>query len=148
VYPYLAPTFTDLAPTKPALAIFNNELALLDAKILRPPGVWRHGATVQLQLTWQAIKQPNRDYTVFLHILDANGQPWGATDEKPQGDELSTLKLIPGRVYSDTHAVQIDLNGPPEGYHMELGIYQSTTGERARTETGADVVYIEEQSSR
>ncbi len=153
VYPYLAPEFTNLAPMKPALARFNNdELALLDAKILRPPGVWRHGATVQLQLTWQALKQPNRDYTVFLHILDENGQPWGATDEKPQGGQgdqegspaQSTLQWIPGRVYSDTHAVQIDLNGPPDGYHMELGIYQSTTGERALTELGMDMVRIEE----
>lgn len=143
VYPYLAPEFTDFSPTRPALAQFNNhELALLDAKILRPPGVWRHGATVELQLTWQALKQPNHDYTVFLHVLDENGKEWGATDEKLQGGTLSTLKMIPGRVYSDTHGVQIDLTGPPEGYHMELGLYQTTTGERAVTETGADVLRI------
>lgn len=146
VYPYLAPDFTDFAPAKPALARFNNdELALLDAKIVRPPGTWRHGATVELDLTWQALKQPNRDYTLFLHILDQNNQPWGATDEKPQGDTLSTLQWVPGRVISGTHTVQIDLNGPPEGYHLELGIYQTTTGERAPTETGATGIRIEEQ---
>lgn len=145
VYPYLAPEFTDFAPVKPALARFNNdELALLDAKIVRPPGTWRHGATVELDLTWQALKQPNRDYTVFLHILDQNGQPWGATDEKPQGGTLSTLQWVPGRVISGTHSVQIDLNGPPEGYHMELGIYQTATGERAVTETGATELRIDQ----
>lgn len=146
VYPYLAPAFTDFSPTRPALARFNNdELALLDAKIVRPPGTWRHGATVELDLTWQALKQPNRDYTVFLHILDENGQQWGATDEKIQGGALSTLKMIPGRVYSDTHTVQIDLDGPAEGYHMDLGIYQTTTGERAVTETGVTEIRIEEK---
>lgn len=145
VYPYLAPEFTDFAPTRPALARFNNdELALLDAKIVRPPGAWRHGATVELDLTWQALKQPNHDYTVFLHILDENGKEWGATDEKPQGGALSTLKMLPGRVYSDTHSVQIGLEGPPEGYHLELGIYQGTTGERAATETGATEIRIDE----
>ncbi|HZQ09945.1 MAG TPA: hypothetical protein VFD70_25440, partial [Anaerolineae bacterium] len=145
VYPYLAPNLIQFSPTQPALARFNNdEIALLDAKILRPPGVWRHGATVQLDLTWQALRQPNRDYTVFLHILDANGKEWGSTDEKPQGGALSTLKWTAGQVISDTHSVQIDLNGPPEGYHMELGIYQATTGERAPTETGATKVIIEE----
>jgi hypothetical protein len=145
VYPYLSPEFIEFSPTKPALARFNNgELALLDAKILRPPGTWRHGATVELQLTWQAIQQPNRDYTVFMHILDENGEQWGATDEKPQGDELSTLKWVPGRIYQDTHSVQIDLNGPDEGYYMDLGIYQSTTGERAFTEVGTDSVRIDE----
>ena len=143
-YPYLSPQFFDLNPNKPALAIFNNELALLDAKIVRPPGVWRHGATVQLDLTWQALKQPNRDYTVFLHVTDENGQQWGATDEKPQGGTLSTLKLAPGQIISDTHSVQIDLNGPPEGYHMRLGIYPTATGEPAPAETGATEIRIEE----
>lgn len=145
IYPYLTPSFTDFAPSKPALARFNNdELALLDAKIVRPPGTWRHGATVELDLTWQALKQPNRDYTVFLHILDEKGQQWGATDEKPQSGALSTLQWVPGRVISDTHSVQIDLNGPPEGYQMELGIYPGTTGERAVTESGATELRIEE----
>ncbi len=147
VYPYLAPEFFNLNPTQPALARLNNdEIALLDAKIVRPPGVWRHGATVELDLTWQALRQPNRDYTVFLHILDAQGNEWGATDEKPQGGTLSTLNWQPGRVISDTHRVQISLDGPPEGYYMELGIYAAATGERAVTETGATEIRIEEQS--
>ena len=144
VYPYLAPEFTEFSPTRPALARFNNELALLDANIVRPPGIWRHGATVELDLTWQALKQPNRDYTVFLKILDEQGNEWGATDEKPQGGTLSTLKMIPSRVYSDTHTVQIDLAGPNEGYHLVLGIYQTTTGERAVTEIGATEIRIDE----
>lgn len=142
VYPYLAPEFIPFSPLKPALARFNqDELALLDAKILRPPGVWRHGATVQLELTWQALKQPNHDYTIFLHILDENGQRWGEQDEKPPH---GTLQWPAGRVISSTHAVQIDLAGPPEGYHLELGLYQATTGERAVTETGSNVIRIEE----
>lgn len=38
VYGYLAPEFIDFSPTHPPLARFNqNELALLDAKITRPP---------------------------------------------------------------------------------------------------------------
>lgn len=145
VYPYLAPEFIEFSPTRPALARFNNdELALLEARVVRPPGTWRHGATVELDLTWQALKQPNRDYTVFMHILDENGKQWGGTDEKPQGNTLSTLNMVAGRVYTDTQTVQIDLNGPTEGYHMELGIYQTTTGERAPTETGATELRIEE----
>lgn len=115
VYPYLAPEFTDLSPTQPALARFNNdELALLDAKIVRPPGTWRHGATVELNLTWQALKQPNHDYTVFLHILDDKGEAWGTLDEKPVDNTLSTLNMTAGHVYSDTKSLQIDIDGPPE----------------------------------
>lgn len=145
VYPYLAPAFTDLSPTQPALARFNNdELALLDAKIVRPPGTWRHGATVELDLTWQALKQPNHDYTVFMHILDDKGETWGTADEKPQGGTLSTLNMTAGRIYTDTKTVQINLDGPNQGYHLELGLYQTATQERAFTETGANFVRIDE----
>jgi hypothetical protein len=145
VYPYLAPDFVPLSPTGPALARFNNdELALLDAKIVRPPGRWRHGATVELDLTWQALRQPNRDYTVFMHIFDENGQPWGETDARPLDGTLSTLNWRPGQVVEDNKSVQIELAAPPEGFHMELGIYQSATGERALTETGENFVRIDE----
>lgn len=152
VYPYLAPEFTEFSPTRPALARFNNELALLDVKIVRPPGTWRHGATVELELTWQALKQPNRDYTVFLKILDEQGNEWGATDAKFSSEGgnhkgaplLSTLNMVPSRMYSEKQSVQIDLNGPNEGYHLQLGLYQTTTGERALTETGADAIVIQE----
>ncbi len=143
-YPYLAPQFFDLNPNGPALAIFNDELALLDAKIARPPGVWRHGATVELDLTWQALKQPNRDYTVLMRVVDENGTQWGATEEKPQGGALSTLKLQSGAVISDTHSVQINLDGPPEGYHLLLGLYPTATGQPAPTETGATEIRIDQ----
>lgn len=144
VYPYLAPDFLNLKPAGPALARFNSdELALLDATIVKPPGAWRHGATVQLDLHWQALRQPNRDYTVFVHVLDDAGHTWGSTEDKPQGGTVSTLNWTAGRVYTDTHTVQIDLNGPPEGYHLELGLYQSSTGEPALTERGVDSIRIE-----
>jgi hypothetical protein len=115
VYPYLAPQYLDLSPTRPALARLNgNEIALLDARIVRPPGVWRHGATVELDLTWQALRRPSRDYTIFFQIVDENGQEWGGVDARLQDGATSTLNWIPGRVVSNTHSIQIDLNGPPE----------------------------------
>lgn len=145
IYSYLAPEFVDLNPTRPALARFNNdEIALLNAQVIRPPGVWRHGATVELQLTWQALRQPNRDYTVFMHIQDDQGGSYGEDDSKPQGGALPTLKWTPGQVISDTRSVKILLFGPPEGYHLQLGLYQTTTGDRAVTETGATEIRIEE----
>lgn len=144
VYSYLAPEYIDFAPTRPAAATFNqNELALLDYKIVRPPGIFHHGATVELDLQWQALREVNHDYTVFVHAVDEDGKEWGSEDAKPQSGALPTLKWTPGRVISDTHSIQIDLAGPSEGYHLELGIYNAATGERALTETGADEIRID-----
>ena len=145
VYAYLAPEFLDSAPSHPPVARFNqDEIALLDAKIVRPPGILRHGATVELDLQWQALRQVNHDYTIFVHVLDENGKGWGGEDTKPQNGASPTIQWEVGRVISDTHTVQIDLAGPPQGYHLEVGLYTATNGERPTTETGATEIRIEE----
>jgi hypothetical protein len=145
VYAYLTPEYLDLYPARPPVAVFNqNEIALLDAKIVRPPGILRHGATVQVDLQWQALRQVNHDYTVFVHVVDDSGKEWGGEDSKPQNGAQPTLQWTVGRVISDTHAVQIDLAGPPEGYHLEIGLYQAANGGRAVTGTGATEIRIEE----
>jgi hypothetical protein len=97
-----------------------------------------------LDLQWQALRQVNHDYTVFVHVVDESGKTWGGQDSKPQQGKLPTTRWVPGRVISDTHTVQIDLAGPPEGYHLEVGLYAAATGERALTLSGIDGIRIEE----
>ncbi len=135
-YGYLLPRFVDVNPTRPHIAIFgNNEIALLDYKILGP---LRHGATVRVQTMWQALHAPDNDYTVFLHAVHEDGKTYGETDRKPLDGELPTLKWTPGQVISDTHPIQIDVEGPTEGYHLEFGLYNAATGRRARLSDGSD----------
>jgi hypothetical protein len=137
---YLAPRFLDANPTRPQIAIFgDNEIALLDYRIIGP---LRHGATVRLQLTWQALRPVNHDYTIFVHAIHENGGYYAQDDSKPQGGALPTIKWQPGQVISDTHTIQIDVDGPSEGYHIQFGLYVAATGKRALTETGADAVNV------
>lgn len=139
-YNFLAPRFFETNPTRPAIAIFgNNEIALWTYRIVGP---LRHGATDRLQLTWQALRPVDHDYTIFVHAVHDNGNTYAREDSKPQDGAMPTLKWTPGQVVSDTHTIQIDIEGPSEGYHLEVGIYNAATGERARTETGADVLLL------
>jgi hypothetical protein len=135
-YGYLAPRFLDVTPTRPHIAVFgNNEIALLDYRIVGP---LRHGATVRVHVVWQALRQVNNDYTVFVHAVHEDGEVYGQEDAKPQDGALPTIKWMPGQVISDTHTIQINVEGPREGYHLEFGMYVAATGRRALTETGAD----------
>lgn len=139
-YGYLAPRFLDANPTRPPIAIFgDNEIALLDYRIVGP---LRHGATVRLQLTWQALRQVNNDYTVFVHGVHEDGGHYAEDDSKPQGGAAPTLTWQVGQVISDTHTIQIDVDGPREGYHIEFGLYVAATGRRALTNTGADLIRV------
>lgn len=139
-YGYLAPRFIEVNPTRPPIAIFgNNEIALLDYRIVGP---LRRGATVRVHLTWQALRQVNHDYTVFVHAIHEDGHTYARQDSKPQEGESPTIRWQAGQVISDTHTIQIDVDGPREGYHIELGLYVAATGRRAFTDAGLDFVRV------
>ena len=135
-YSYLTPRYIDIAPTRPFIAIFGrNEIALLDYRIVGP---LQHGATVRVNTVWQALRPIDHDYTVFVHAVDAEGKTWAQLDSKPQEGARPTLKWQPGQVVTDTYTIQIDLDGPREGYQLEFGMYVEATGERALTDAGTD----------
>lgn len=139
-YGYLAPRFVEANPTRPPIAIFgNNEIALLDYRIVGP---LRRGATVRVHLTWQALRQVNHDYTVFVHAIHEDGNTYAQQDSKPQEGTSPTIRWQAGQVISDTHTIQIDVEGPREGYHLELGLYVAATGRRAFTNLGTDFVRV------
>ncbi len=137
-YGYLEPRFLDVspAPARPQIAIFGrDEIALLSYRIVGP---LRHGATVRVHAVWQALRPVDHDYTVFVHAVDETGKTWAQEDTKPREGALPTLKWQPGEVISDTYTIQINVDGPREGYHLEFGLYVEATGERALIDSGAD----------
>jgi hypothetical protein len=139
-YGYLAPRHLDANPTRPPIAIFgDNEIALLDYRIVGP---LRHGATIRLHLTWQALRPVNHDYTIFVHGVHEDGGYYAQADSKPQVGAAPTITWKPGQVISDTHTIQIDVDGPNEDYHIEFGLYVAATGKRALTNTGADFISV------
>lgn len=139
-YGYLLPDYVDVNPSRPYIAIYGqNDIALLDYRIVGP---LLHGATVRVELKWQALKPISRDYTVFVHAINNDGKTYAQDDSKPQGGAFPTAKWKKGQVIFDTHTIQIDVDGPREGYHLEVGIYQASSGERAIMSTGADVLIL------
>lgn len=139
-FSYLAPRYVDVKPIHPHIAVFgNNEIALLDYRIVGP---LRHGATVRIEVKWQALRAIDHDYTVFVHAVDETGKTWAQDDSKPQDGALPTIKWIPGQVVFDIHTIQIDVDGPREGYHLEFGLYQAANGQRAAVESGTDQLIL------
>jgi hypothetical protein len=137
-YAYLAPRYFDFVPTRPIAAQFDD-VALLDYKISGP---LRHGATVRVNMQWQALKRVAHDYTVFLQVRDATGKVFGQQDIQPQEGAYRTIKWQVGEVISDTHAVQIDVTGPREGYSLYAGLYTAADGVRAQMRDGATEVQL------
>jgi hypothetical protein len=113
----------DALPTalRPAAYTFGDQLALL--------GYEQRSQAQALDLTlyWQAVGLPERDYTFFVHVLDAGGKIVAQRDAPPLGGSLPTTAWPAGYRLAD--AVRIDMPpGLPAGqYRLAAGVYDSTT---------------------
>ena len=126
----------------PVTILGDNQIALLDYRI---EGPLRHGATVRLNVLWQALKPLDEDYTVFVHAVDGEGTIWGQRDTEPQEGEYPTTEWRLGEIVQDRYELQIDVAGPREGYQLVVGLYDSETEERLRLPDGTTEVILRER---
>jgi hypothetical protein len=155
-YSYLSPRFFDFSidftplaehshvcdvePVGLPVAILGgNQIALLDYRI---EGPLRHGATVRLNVLWQALKPLDDDYTVFVHAVDGEGAIWGQRDTEPREGEYPTTEWGLGEIVQDRYELQIDVAGPREGYQLMMGMYVSGTGKRLKLPDGTAEVIL------
>lgn len=110
------------------LAYLGEEIAFLGydlaAEHLRP------GDNLSLTLYWQARRAPAADYTVFVHLLDAQGMVRAQWDSAPMVGERPTSGWLAGEVVRDRVMLAIDRETPAGGYLLQVGLYRAANGER------------------
>ena len=94
------------------------------------PATVRPGETLRLTLFWQARQWIAQDYTVFVHLLDAQGKLWGQHDGPPQEGVLPTSAWIPGELLRDEHILTVDAQAPAGDYRLAIGLYDPATLQR------------------
>lgn len=85
------------------------------------------GDVLRLALRWQAETRLNRDYTVFIQLLDGANHLVGQRDAGPVRPS-STWPV--GRPITDTHGLWIEPGTPPGFHRLIVGLYDSQTGQR------------------
>jgi hypothetical protein len=88
------------------------------------------GQDLTIDLTWQVLQAPGRDYTVFAHLLDSQGVQVGGYDEPMTGGVYPTGLWAAGEVVTHTHTLRIPVGMPDGDYNLVLGVYDPGTGER------------------
>lgn len=86
------------------------------------------GDVLQLQLRWQAERQPEADYALFVQLLDPRDQVVAQRDAPP-GDS-PTSQWQPGQQIVDNHGLLVSHGTAPGDYSLILGMYNPQTGER------------------
>jgi hypothetical protein len=86
------------------------------------------GDTVNLTLYWQALREPDKVYTSFLHLLDESGNIVLTGDHWPGG--LPSDIWDTGQVITDRVSLTLPDNLQPGIYSWHVGLYSADDGRR------------------
>ena len=94
------------------------------------PDELRTAQPLMFTLYWRASGATDRPHTVFVHLVDRQGQLVAQTDAQPVSGNYPTDLWGDNEVISDTHvlALPIDLSGGD--YRVLVGLYSVETGQR------------------
>lgn len=96
----------------------------------------------EVTLIWQAGQQPAAtDYTVFVQLLDAQGQVAAQSDQTPAGNRATTGWRA-DEYLSDVHLLRWNLSERAPEWRLIAGWYDPVTGQRVLTPTGEDHVVL------
>ena len=114
---------------RPYPATFGNEIKLLGYNLASLDNANQY----QLDLIWQAQTEPSNDYTVFIHLLQADGSCnpclW-QQDVMPQQNQYPTSRWLSDEVVTDSYQITLPPDTPTGSYRLEIGLYIAETGQR------------------
>ena len=100
------------------------------------------GDTLTVTLTWRALAEMTRDYTVFTHLVAPDGSMAGQKDRQPVGGTYPTTLWARGEVVTDVYAIPVSTRTPPGDHRLEVGMYLPETGTRLAIDGDVDNALI------
>jgi Dolichyl-phosphate-mannose-protein mannosyltransferase len=92
----------------------------------------QRGQSLVVLFYWNAVAHIEKDYTLFAHLVDANGQFVTGMDSQPHNGQAPTHSWDPGRVVVDWAVIPISEDVERgNDYRLEIGWYYLPTMERA-----------------
>lgn len=88
------------------------------------------GKTISLRLVWAAMASMEKNYTVFVHVVGADGQMVTQHDQPPLGGFLPTSRWVVGQTVVDSYLLDLPPNVPAESVTIFVGLYELATGDR------------------
>ena len=94
-----------------------------------------------LELVWRAETTVDRNYTVFVHILDDNGQTIAQHDAMPRNNAYPTSLWLTNEIVLDKYIFNLGSMGDTN--FVRIGLYLQEDGQRLITEDGNDSVIFD-----
>ncbi|MSP12196.1 MAG: hypothetical protein EXR62_04470 [Chloroflexi bacterium] len=114
-------TIDELAQSRPRQEILGGKIVLVGYRLTQ--GQLRPGESLGLNLYWKATEVLDRNFTVFVQILNGQGQVVAQKDNEPNQGNYPTSTWIPGEAIRDAYEVQLPTDLPPGNYQLITGMY-------------------------
>jgi hypothetical protein len=100
------------------------------------------GNVLELSLIWGADKPTRRPYTVFAHLVDAEGELMAQQDGWPVQGQWPPTCWQAGEAIIDPVQIQVPADAPPGDYVLLVGMYDASNGQRLKLADGSENVRV------
>lgn len=108
--------------------VFKNTIKLRHLEIT--PNPVSPGETTNITLYWEVLETTSSDYTVFIHLLDSEGDLITQFDRPAGGTENPTSAWKAAQIMRDTYPLSVPEETPTGEYALRLGMYTWPSLER------------------
>lgn len=132
----VAPAYAAPAP-RPELAAqltpvsveFGGQMAITG--VSGQSGALRPGDVAEVTVAWQALRQPDEDYSVFVHLVNDAEMIIAQADTMPGGGNYPTTQWREGETRVETYRVRIPATAyAPDTGHWVVGLYDARSRQR------------------
>lgn len=100
------------------------------------------GDPLAVELVWQANTATPISYTVFVQLLNADGQLLAQSDSIPVSGTRPTLNWEAGEYLLDNHTLDYQVDTYEGDATFIVGLYDANTGERVQSGDGAEFIEL------
>jgi len=103
---------------------FGRQARLVGADL--PRTQLKPGEALKLALYWQALATFDKNWTVFVHLTNSQGQIMAQQDQVPGQGQFPTTGWVPNEFLVDSYSLQLPPEMPPGRYRLKIGLYDAT----------------------
>jgi hypothetical protein len=97
------------------------------------PSSVRAGDPLPVGLTWHALGKIDAYYSIYVKLLDGQGNSVAGWDGQPRDGQAPTLEWVPGGTVDDVVTLIVPVGTAPGEYLVEVGMYRASDLARCLT---------------
>ncbi len=109
-------------PPLQSLGVNLGDVVSLEAAGVAPSSAYP-GDVLKLLLRWRALKDPQRKYVAFVHLVNGNQRGCTSRDGEPVDGLRPTETWRAGDLIDDRRGLLIGAGTPPGEYYLAVGMY-------------------------